>query len=168
MSSCPSAGRAAQSMSQAGQSLGQSGQSLSQNQSQQAQSQQQRAMEAMQNAMLSLEQAMAEARQDDDPFAELRKKLTAMADAQQAVLVTTHRINGDLNCAFNGVNVLCGRLILEPLKMLGCLILAAMICWRLLIVSLLVAPLAAYVLVRLTTSLRKANRRGPSNSNSRN
>jgi subfamily B ATP-binding cassette protein MsbA len=70
-----------------------------------------------------------------------------------------HHINGDVNCAFNGVNVLCGRMILEPLKMLACLAGAAYICWRLLLVSLLVAPLAAYIMIRLTKSLRKANRR---------
>jgi ATP-binding cassette, subfamily B, bacterial MsbA len=70
-----------------------------------------------------------------------------------------HRINSDLNCAFNGVNVVCGRLILEPLKMLACLVGAAWISWRLLLVSLLVAPLAAYVMIRFTQSLRKANRR---------
>ena len=51
-----------------------------------------------------------------------------------------HRISSDVNCAFNGVNVLCGRMILEPLKMLACLAGAAYICWQLLLVSLLVAP----------------------------
>lgn len=70
-----------------------------------------------------------------------------------------HRIGSDVNCAFSGVNILCGRLILEPLKMLACLIGAALICWKLLIISLLVAPLAAYIVVRLTRSMRKANRR---------
>jgi subfamily B ATP-binding cassette protein MsbA len=70
-----------------------------------------------------------------------------------------HRISGDVNCAFAGVNVLCGRMILEPLKMLACLAGAAYICWKLLLVSLLVVPLAAYVMVRLTKSLRKANKR---------
>jgi ATP-binding cassette subfamily B protein/subfamily B ATP-binding cassette protein MsbA len=70
-----------------------------------------------------------------------------------------HRINGDVNCAFTGVSAVCGRFILEPLKMLACLLGAAWICWKLLVVSLLVAPLAAYVMVRLTKSLRKANRR---------
>jgi ATP-binding cassette subfamily B protein/subfamily B ATP-binding cassette protein MsbA len=70
-----------------------------------------------------------------------------------------HRINSDVNCAFNGVNVLCGRMILEPLKMIACLVGAAYICWKLLVISLLVAPLAAYIMVRLTKSLRKANRR---------
>jgi ATP-binding cassette subfamily B protein/subfamily B ATP-binding cassette protein MsbA len=71
-----------------------------------------------------------------------------------------HRISSDVNCAFNGVNVLCGRMILEPLKAVGCLVLAALICWQLLIISLLVAPLCAYIMVRLTKSLRKANKRG--------
>ena len=70
-----------------------------------------------------------------------------------------HRFTGDINCAFNGANVLLGRMILEPLKMLACLIGAALICWRLLIVSLLIAPLAAYIMVRLAQSLKKANRR---------
>jgi ATP-binding cassette, subfamily B, bacterial MsbA len=70
-----------------------------------------------------------------------------------------HRISSDVSCAFGGVNVLCGRMILEPLKMLACLVGAALICWKLLIVSLFVAPLAAYVMVRLTKSMRKANKR---------
>src|SRR4029078_12314024 len=47
----------------------------------------------------------------------------------------------------------------EPLKMIASLAGAALICWRLLIVSLLIAPLAAYVVVRFTKSLRKGNRR---------
>jgi ATP-binding cassette subfamily B protein/subfamily B ATP-binding cassette protein MsbA len=70
-----------------------------------------------------------------------------------------HRVNSDVACAFGGVNTLCGRMILEPLKMIACLIGAAVICWKLLVVSLLIAPLAAYVMVRLTHSLRKANRK---------
>jgi ATP-binding cassette subfamily B protein/subfamily B ATP-binding cassette protein MsbA len=70
-----------------------------------------------------------------------------------------HRFTGDINCAYNGVNVLCGRMILEPLKMLACLIGAAWICWRLLIVSLLIAPLAVWIIARLSQSLKKANRR---------
>ena len=70
-----------------------------------------------------------------------------------------HRFTGDINCAFNGANVLLGRMILEPLKIVACLIGAALICWRLLVVSLLVAPLAAWIIVRLSQSLKKANRR---------
>ena len=70
-----------------------------------------------------------------------------------------HHLTSDLNCAVQGVNVVCGRMILEPLKMLACLIGAALICWKLLVLSLIVAPLAAFVLFRLTQSLKRANRR---------
>ncbi len=70
-----------------------------------------------------------------------------------------HRFTGDINCAFNGVNVLLGRMVLEPLKMIACLVGAALICWRLLVVSLLVAPLAVWIIARLSQSLKKANRR---------
>ncbi|HJS08491.1 MAG TPA: ABC transporter ATP-binding protein [Pirellulales bacterium] len=70
-----------------------------------------------------------------------------------------HRFTGDINCSFNGVNVLLGRMILEPLKMTACLVGAALICWRLLVVSLLVAPLAIWIIARLSQSLKKANRR---------
>jgi len=85
----------------------------------------------------------------------LKMELAHFGDGHSSHI--THRINSDVNCAFAGVNALCGRMILEPLKMIACLIGAAIICWKLLLVSLLVAPLAAYILVRLTRSLRKAN-----------
>ena len=70
-----------------------------------------------------------------------------------------HHLTSDLNCACQGVNVVCGRMILEPLKALACLIGAALICWKLLVLSLIVAPLAGYLLFRLTQSLKRANRR---------
>jgi ATP-binding cassette subfamily B protein/subfamily B ATP-binding cassette protein MsbA len=70
-----------------------------------------------------------------------------------------HRFTGDINCAFAGVNVLIGRMVLEPLKAIACLIGAALISWRLLIVSLLVAPIAVFVMVKLSQALKRANRR---------
>jgi subfamily B ATP-binding cassette protein MsbA len=55
--------------------------------------------------------------------------------------------------------MLLGRVMLEPLKMIACLIGAAFISWRLLLVSLLVAPLVVLVIGRLMQSLKRANRR---------
>ncbi|HEX5104594.1 MAG TPA: ABC transporter transmembrane domain-containing protein, partial [Pirellulaceae bacterium] len=72
---------------------------------------------------------------------------------------TMHHLTSDLQCAFQGVSVLCGRMILEPLKALACLIGAALICWKLLVLSLIVAPLAGFLVFRLTQSLKRANRR---------
>jgi ATP-binding cassette subfamily B protein/subfamily B ATP-binding cassette protein MsbA len=87
----------------------------------------------------------------------LEREMAHFGDGHSSHIM--HRISSDVNCAFAGVNVLCGRMILEPLKMMTCLVCAAIICWKLLIISLLVAPLAAYVMVRLVRSMRKANRR---------
>ena len=41
-----------------------------------------------------------------------------------------------------GWTALFGKLVREPLKMVACLIGAAWICWRLLLLSLVIAPLA--------------------------
>lgn len=91
----PSAGKASQQMQQAGQNQGQASQSIQQGQQSQSQQEQRQATQQMQRAMQSLQQAMAEAQQQDnqDPFAELRKKLTAMAGKQKAIGTATSRIN---------------------------------------------------------------------------
>lgn len=91
----PSAGKASQAMQQAGQQQGQASQSLQQNQQNQAQGEQKQALQQMQRAMQSLQQAQAEAKQDEnqDPFAELRKKLTALAAKQKAIGQATTHIN---------------------------------------------------------------------------
>ena len=64
----------------------------------------------------------------------------------------------DLGCAREGVSLIFGRLIREPLKMGACLVGAAYISWRLLLFSLIVAPLALYVIGKLATSIKRANR----------
>jgi ATP-binding cassette subfamily B protein/subfamily B ATP-binding cassette protein MsbA len=65
----------------------------------------------------------------------------------------------DLAAAREGVSIIFGRLIREPLKMAACLIGAAYISWRLLLFSLIVAPLAIYIITKLASSLKRANRR---------
>ncbi|MCG8584102.1 MAG: ABC transporter ATP-binding protein/permease [Pirellulales bacterium] len=52
-----------------------------------------------------------------------------------------------------------GRTIREPLKMIVCLVGAALVCWRLLLLTLIVAPLAGYLVNRLAKSLKRANHR---------
>jgi len=58
-----------------------------------------------------------------------------------------------------GLKALFGKLIREPLKMAVCLIGAAVISWRLLLLSLVIAPLAALLIRRLARRLKRANRR---------
>ncbi len=56
------------------------------------------------------------------------------------------------------VNVL-GAAIREPLKIIGCLVGAAFINWRLLLMSVLIAPFVGYVLVWITKRLKNVTRR---------
>ncbi len=69
------------------------------------------------------------------------------------------RFTHDMEHVALGVETLFGKLVREPLKMAACLIGAGLICWRLLILSLLVAPLAALLIRWLAKTLKRANRR---------
>lgn len=69
------------------------------------------------------------------------------------------RFTHDAQQIHAGLNAVLGRVILEPFKMLACLIGAGLICWRLLLLSLLVAPPCAYFIYRLSLSLKRANKR---------
>ena len=69
------------------------------------------------------------------------------------------RMTGDVGAVSRGVSTLFGRALREPLKMIACLVGAAMVSWRLLLLSLVVVPVAAYLVSRLAKSLKRANRR---------
>lgn len=69
------------------------------------------------------------------------------------------RFTGDISSISSGVRSLFGVSLLEPLKMLSCLIGAAFISWRLLLFSLLVTPLPFILMYRLARSIKRANRR---------
>ena len=64
------------------------------------------------------------------------------------------------NPAYSGpVKPTLDKFVLEPFKMIACFAGAAFICWRLLLLSLLITPLAALIIHRLGTSIKRANRR---------
>lgn len=69
------------------------------------------------------------------------------------------RFTYDMESLSNGLNSLFGRLVREPLKAIVCLTGAAFVCWRLLIFSLIIAPVAAFLIDRLAKTLKRANRR---------
>ncbi len=87
----------------------------------------------------------------------LRMELASFSDSKTAEL--TARFTADMDSLHGGVQTLLGRAVREPLKMLACFIGAGYVCWRLLVVSLLVAPAIAYLISRLAGSLKRANRR---------
>ncbi len=70
-----------------------------------------------------------------------------------------NRFTTDIGAIAFGTNVLFGMAILEPLKLIACLIGAALISWQLLLLSVLSAPLAGYAVHALAKSLKRANRR---------
>ncbi len=70
-----------------------------------------------------------------------------------------NRFTTDISAISLGTNVLFGMAILEPLKLTACLIGAAFISWQLLLLSILAAPLAGYLVHLLAKSLKRANRR---------
>ena len=69
------------------------------------------------------------------------------------------RFTHDMENVAVGLVALFGKLVREPIKAVVCLVGAAYICWRLLILSLVVAPLAALMIRWLAKTLKRANRR---------
>ena len=65
----------------------------------------------------------------------------------------------DMQAVHGGIATVFGQAIREPLKMMACLIGAAFICWRLLLLSLIVSPLAVLLMNWLSRALRRTNRR---------
>ena len=87
----------------------------------------------------------------------LRLDLATFNDEGSSDLMS--RFTHDTTNVAGGLETLFGKLIREPLKMLACLAGAAWICWRLLLLSLVIAPLAALAIRWLSKMLKRANRR---------
>ena len=69
------------------------------------------------------------------------------------------RIRGETQLIGHTVKTLFGKTVREPLKMAACLAGAAYVNWRLLILSVLVCPLAGFVLAMLARATRRATKR---------
>ncbi len=87
----------------------------------------------------------------------LRMDLSSFGEARVSELMS--RFTYDVDSIGNGVETVVGKAVREPLKMVACLAVAAWICWRLLVISLLVTPLAGYLIGRLAKMLKRANRK---------
>ncbi len=87
----------------------------------------------------------------------LRMDLLSFGEAGTSDLIS--RFTYDMDGIGGGISAIYGRAIREPLKMIACLIGAAWICWKLLVLSVVVAPLSFYLISRLTRSAKRANRR---------
>jgi ATP-binding cassette, subfamily B, bacterial MsbA len=65
----------------------------------------------------------------------------------------------DMNVMASGLRLMGGKVIQEPLKAIACIVLAFFVCWQLTLLSLLTAPLLAFVFARIGSSLRRASHR---------
>jgi ATP-binding cassette subfamily B protein/subfamily B ATP-binding cassette protein MsbA len=71
----------------------------------------------------------------------------------------TARLTNDVSLVASGLATLLGRMVREPLKMAACLFGAAYVCPRLLLMVMVVSPLLAIVMQKLSRSIRRASRR---------
>src|SRR5262249_53893421 len=85
----------------------------------------------------------------------LRMDLGSFSESRVSELMS--RFTNDINAVNNGIQTVIGKAVREPLKMVTCLVIAAFVCWRLLVISLLIAPLAGYLIRRLSKTLKRAN-----------
>ncbi|MCH2179242.1 MAG: ABC transporter ATP-binding protein/permease [Mariniblastus sp.] len=69
------------------------------------------------------------------------------------------RIRGETGAIGGSIITLFGKTVREPLKMFACLIGAAVVNWRLLLFSLLVCPLAVYLMVQLARMTKRASKK---------
>jgi ATP-binding cassette subfamily B protein/subfamily B ATP-binding cassette protein MsbA len=69
------------------------------------------------------------------------------------------RIRGETNAIGKAITILFGKTIREPLKMGVCLAGAAWFNWRLLLFSLLICPIAGYLMMRLAKMTKRANKK---------
>lgn len=71
----------------------------------------------------------------------------------------TSRLTNDISVVGGGIGVLLGRALREPLKLVACLAGAAYMCWRLLLVVMVVSPLVIFLMHHLSRAIRRAGRR---------
>ena len=87
----------------------------------------------------------------------LRMDLASFNESGTSDLLS--RFTYDIENVAGGIQTLFGRAVLEPLKMVACLIGAAYLCWQLLLLSLVMAPVAGFLIVFLSRTLKRANRK---------
>ena len=80
--------------------------------------------------------------------------------SREGIADTMSRFTNDMGLLTGGLAIVYGKILREPLKMVVCLIFAALISWQLLLLTLLVAPLAALSIRWLARSIKRVVRRG--------
>ena len=69
------------------------------------------------------------------------------------------RIRGETGSIAQAIMTLFGKTVREPLKMIACISGAAWVNWRLLLFSMLICPIAGFLMVKLAQVTKRANKR---------
>ena len=69
------------------------------------------------------------------------------------------RLTTDVNSLSNGLNLLYGKMVREPIKMIACIVLAACISWQLLLLTLVFVPIAAIMINWVAKSIKRTVRK---------
>ena len=69
------------------------------------------------------------------------------------------RFTNDLNQLANGLRLMGGKVVREPLKAGACVVGASLVSWQLTLTAFILAPVAAFVFIKIGRSLKTASRR---------
>lgn len=87
----------------------------------------------------------------------IHQDVRQMGDAGTTDLMS--RFTNDMEQLGLGMKTLYGRMVVEPLKAIGCLIAACFISWQLTLVFLILVPPALFTLTKLSRMMRRAARK---------
>lgn len=69
------------------------------------------------------------------------------------------RFTNDMETMGNGMKILYGRVIAEPLRALACMVIACAINWRLTLLFMILVPLMLFIMVKASRMMKRATRR---------
>lgn len=78
--------------------------------------------------------------------------------SQRGMADATSRFTSDMGTLSNGLTLIYGKALREPLKMLVCVVGAALVSWQLLLFTFLLAPVAAFLIRWLAKHLKRVVR----------
>ncbi|MEZ6143576.1 MAG: ABC transporter ATP-binding protein [Zavarzinella sp.] len=87
----------------------------------------------------------------------LHQDLRQLQEGGSADLMS--RFTNDIEVMGNGLKLLYGRVVAEPLRALSCVILACYISWQLTLLFLVIVPMALYVMTTASKMMKRASRR---------
>ncbi|MDR3183244.1 MAG: hypothetical protein LBT89_10085, partial [Planctomycetaceae bacterium] len=78
---------------------------------------------------------------------------------KQGISSTMSRLTTDVGVLTAGLDIIYGKIVREPLKLVVCLAVAAYISWQLLLLTLVIIPLAVYAIRWLAMSIKRSVRK---------